>query len=57
MSQIWYLIDNDKHDLYSFPSSKMLRKYAKELGMKIKRSPTEDHTFYIKSYVYVPGNQ
>ena len=50
----WILIENNSHQVFTFPSLKKLKEFAKENGYRIKRSPTHDRTFYTESYVYLP---
>jgi len=52
--QDWYLIDNNSQEMLTFKTLKDLKSYAKEHGLKIKRSPLIDHCFYTESYVVLP---
>lgn len=53
---MWTLIDNDKHELLEFTSKAKLREYAKQHGLKIRKSPTSERCYYTDACGYVPGN-
>jgi hypothetical protein len=51
----WYLIENNSHQLLKFSSLYRLKKWAEQHGWKIRKSPTDENTYYTTSYQHVPG--
>ena len=53
----WLLILNDSHQEKRFTSLKLLRQYADENHLFIKKSQTQEKCYYTDPYAYVPGNR
>ena len=52
----WLLLLNDEHSLKHFSSENRLRKWGRERGRILKRSPIDRYCFYTEAVGYVPGN-
>ena len=52
----YYLINNNSHKMFDFPSKYALKKYAKIKGWVIKKSFTACDCYFIESFEYIPGN-
>jgi GH35 family endo-1,4-beta-xylanase len=53
----WVLIENSSQQTFEFDSLKALRNFAKERGFKIRKSPTDDRTYYTRSYTFLPTGE
>jgi hypothetical protein len=53
----WVLIENSSQQTFEFNSLKALRKFAKERSFKIRKSPTDDRTYYTQSYTVLPTGE
>ena len=51
---MWFLIENNTMEVYKFRSKRELFRFARKYGLKIKKSPTCNHTYYTDSYVVLP---
>jgi len=54
----WKLIDNTSHRVSRYPSRRALQERVQELresGVDVRKSPTDDRTYYIPDVGYVPG--
>ena len=57
MKKKCYVIENNSQRVLEFESIAEMKRWAKERGWKVKRSPLSDDCYYIDSYEILPTEE
>ncbi len=55
MPKKWYIIDNTSQTVEQFTSLRKLKRFAKEKGWDIQKSPTDERGYYTSAFRYLPN--